>query len=95
MIYLDSAHEIDETYIELCLYWRQLRPGGILMGDDYGWPAVRTDVDRFVADFGPNGKNELAVSVDETSGVETPLHMFGVYFNWFVRKPLDWKPSTA
>eukprot|EP00397_Hematodinium_sp_SG-2012_P048253 GEMP01055210.1.p1 GENE.GEMP01055210.1~~GEMP01055210.1.p1 ORF type:complete len:265 (+),score=48.67 GEMP01055210.1:598-1392(+) len=50
LIYLDSAHEEDETYVELCLYWDILAPGGILMGDDYGWLAVKNDVDRFVAD---------------------------------------------
>merc|ERR550537_466050 len=69
LIYLDSAHEIDETYYELCLYYNLLEPGGILMGDDYGWMAVRMDVDRFVKDKG------------------LQLNMFGVYYNWFVRKP--------
>merc|ERR1719162_382559 len=52
LIYLDSAHELDETYYELCLYWHLLEPGGILMGDDYGWQAVRLDVDRFIKDKG-------------------------------------------
>eukprot|EP00928_Gymnodinium_smaydae_P000047 TRINITY_DN1001_c1_g4_i1.p1 TRINITY_DN1001_c1_g4~~TRINITY_DN1001_c1_g4_i1.p1 ORF type:complete len:371 (+),score=74.91 TRINITY_DN1001_c1_g4_i1:119-1231(+) len=51
LIYLDSAHEIDETYYEVALYYNLLEPGGILMGDDYGWQAVRLDVDRFVADL--------------------------------------------
>jgi cephalosporin hydroxylase len=69
LVYLDSAHEIDETYYELCLYWNILEPGGILMGDDYGWMAVRVDVDRFVKDKG------------------LTLNMFGVYYNWFLRKP--------
>jgi len=50
LIYLDSAHEEDETYMELCLYWELLAKGGILMGDDYGWAGVKHDVDRFVAD---------------------------------------------
>lgn len=75
IIYLDSAHEIDETYYELCLYWHLLKPGGILMGDDYGWLAVRTDVDRFVKDK------------------KLKLNMFGVYYNWWIKKPDDWKPE--
>lgn len=77
IIYLDSAHEIDETYYELCLYWHLLQPGGILMGDDYGWLAVRLDVDRFVKD-----KN-------------LKLNMFGVYYNWYIKKPADWKPEPS
>eukprot|EP00401_Gymnodinium_catenatum_P077468 CAMPEP_0117482412 /NCGR_PEP_ID=MMETSP0784-20121206/13404_1 /TAXON_ID=39447 /ORGANISM="" /LENGTH=335 /DNA_ID=CAMNT_0005276903 /DNA_START=138 /DNA_END=1145 /DNA_ORIENTATION=+ len=69
LIYLDSAHEIDETYYELCLFYDLLELGGILMGDDYGWRSVKLDVDRFVRDKG------------------LQLNMFGVYYNWFVKKP--------
>uniref|UniRef100_A0A7S4FKM9 Class I SAM-dependent methyltransferase n=1 Tax=Eutreptiella gymnastica TaxID=73025 RepID=A0A7S4FKM9_9EUGL len=50
-IYLDSAHEIDETFSELVLYWDRLQPGGMLMGDDYVWRAVRHDVKKFVTLF--------------------------------------------
>lgn len=28
---------------ELSLYFKLLKPGGILFGDDYGWPAVKED----------------------------------------------------
>mmetsp|Transcript_59680 Transcript_59680/g.129253 ORF Transcript_59680/g.129253 Transcript_59680/m.129253 type:complete len:309 (+) Transcript_59680:91-1017(+) len=69
LIYLDSAHEIDETYYELCLYYHILEPGGMLMGDDYGWTAVQMDVNRFVKDKG------------------LKLNFFGVFTNWWVRKP--------
>ncbi|CAK9026775.1 Hypothetical protein SCF082_LOCUS17652 [Durusdinium trenchii] len=48
LIFLDSAHELDETFLELSLYFKLLKPGGILFGDDYGWPAVKEDVERFV-----------------------------------------------
>ena len=48
LVFLDSAHEPDETYIELCLYWNLLPSGGILMGDDLFWDAVREDVLRFI-----------------------------------------------
>ena len=50
-IYLDSAHEPDETYIELSLCWQLLSKSsdGILFGDDWGWQAVRNDVTKFAA----------------------------------------------
>eukprot|EP00933_Yihiella_yeosuensis_P084615 TRINITY_DN99198_c0_g1_i1.p1 TRINITY_DN99198_c0_g1~~TRINITY_DN99198_c0_g1_i1.p1 ORF type:complete len:310 (+),score=37.45 TRINITY_DN99198_c0_g1_i1:76-930(+) len=48
IIFLDSAHEEDETFLELGLYYKILKPGGILFGDDYGWEAVKNDVHRFV-----------------------------------------------
>lgn len=47
VVYLDSAHLQDETYVELELYWTLLQPGGILVGDDWLWQSVRCDVLRF------------------------------------------------
>jgi hypothetical protein len=47
-VYLDSAHECGETFLELSLYHDLLRPGGVLFGDDYaGFPAVKHDLDLF------------------------------------------------
>lgn len=46
-IYLDSAHEPDETLLELRLCWGLLEDGGVLLGDDWGWDAVRNDVLKF------------------------------------------------
>ena len=46
-IYLDSAHEKDETFIELSLCWNCLINNGILFGDDWSWDAVRDDVIKF------------------------------------------------
>jgi predicted O-methyltransferase YrrM len=47
VIYLDSAHEADETYLELVNAWRILPSGGIMFGDDWSWDAVRNDVIKF------------------------------------------------
>jgi hypothetical protein len=48
LIYVDSAHEAGETLVELIMYYQLLRPGGLLMGDDYNmFPAVKRDVDTF------------------------------------------------
>ncbi|WP_188149948.1 class I SAM-dependent methyltransferase [Teredinibacter waterburyi] len=48
VVYLDSAHEAGETFMELALYWDLLRDGGVLIGDDYTvFPAVKNDVDTF------------------------------------------------
>jgi predicted O-methyltransferase YrrM len=49
VIYLDSAHEANETLLELHAAWDLLTPDGILFGDDWSWEAVRTDVLRFAA----------------------------------------------
>lgn len=48
MVYLDSAHEAGETFMELNLYYDLLRDGGVIFGDDYKiFPAVKKDVDLF------------------------------------------------
>ncbi len=46
-IYLDSAHEKDETFIELSLCWNCLINSSILFGDDWDWVAVSDDVIKF------------------------------------------------
>ena len=53
VVYVDAAHELDETGLELSLYYSILREGGLLMGDDYdSFPAVKHDVDKFAQDNG-------------------------------------------
>ena len=47
LIFLDSAHEEDETFLELNLYWDVLKKGGVLFGDDWPWPGVQNDVKKF------------------------------------------------
>jgi tetratricopeptide (TPR) repeat protein/predicted O-methyltransferase YrrM len=56
VIYLDGAHEPDETYLELRSCWDLLQPGGVLLGDDWDREAVRADVLRFIATIGLNGE---------------------------------------
>jgi len=56
-IYLDSAHEKDETYIELSLCWNCLISNGILFGDDWSWEAVREDVIKFSNTIQTNYEN--------------------------------------
>lgn len=47
IIYLDSAHEKDETFIEISFFYNLLADGGILFGDDFLWYSVSADVKRF------------------------------------------------
>ena len=47
VLFLDSAHEADETRLELEQAFKLLAPGGLLFGDDWSWEAVRNDVTGF------------------------------------------------
>jgi hypothetical protein len=54
-VYLDSAHEAGETFMELMLYHDILKNNGVLVGDDYNtFPAVKYDVDLFCNYFNYN-----------------------------------------
>lgn len=65
VVYLDSAHVLGETFFELNLYWNILKPGGVLLGDDYhGFPAVKRDVDLFLQFKGLDLKNDLIFTGD-------------------------------
>merc|ERR1712146_326847 len=47
VVYLDSAHEMGETLIELHLFYQLLRPGGMMLGDDCDWVAVASSLRLF------------------------------------------------
>jgi len=50
-IYIDGGHEEEEVKADVELYYDLLRPGGVLLGDDYHsrWPGVVRAVDDFAA----------------------------------------------
>ncbi len=52
LIYIDAGHEHDEVYTDLSLYYNLLRPGGVMVCDDYnsGWPGVVSAINQFVAE---------------------------------------------
>ena len=52
LIYIDAGHEHDEVYTDLSLYYNLLRPGGVMVCDDYssGWPGVVSAINEFVAE---------------------------------------------
>jgi hypothetical protein len=47
LIYIDASHEEDDVYQDLVAWWEQVRPAGILFGDDWSWDGVRLAVQRF------------------------------------------------
>jgi len=65
-IYLDSAHEPDETLLELKTCWDILENGGVLFGDDWNWESVRNDVLRFSNLIGENCNISILNQVNQT-----------------------------
>ena len=52
LIYIDGSHEEDDVYADLVSYWDLVQPGGILVGDDWGWDGVRLAATRFAKEHG-------------------------------------------
>lgn len=53
-IYIDAAHEQGAVYKDIETYWKFVRPGGVLFGDDFSpsWPGVKHDVAKFAKNVG-------------------------------------------
>jgi hypothetical protein len=40
LVYIDGSHEYPDAYLDMEEYWKLVRPGGVMFGDDYGFPGV-------------------------------------------------------
>jgi len=52
LIHIDAAHEYEAVLRDARLYWSLLAPGGVLIGDDYGWGKVGEAAEAFAAEVG-------------------------------------------
>lgn len=52
LVYVDGSHEINDVYADLCAYWPLVRSGGVMFGDDLGFPGVCLDANRFAIERG-------------------------------------------
>ena len=52
IIYVDAAHDEASVYTDLTLYYPLLKEGGVMCGDDWGWPTVQKAVVRFANERG-------------------------------------------
>lgn len=61
LVYIDGSHEENDVYADLVYYWMVTRSGGVMFGDDLGWPGVRAAVAEFAA------QHKLQVEVVENN----------------------------
>ncbi len=53
LIYVDGSHEFPDALIDMDNYWNLcLRPGGVMFGDDMGFPGVSQSVAKFATHTG-------------------------------------------
>ncbi len=53
-IYLDASHKYEDVCDDISNWYKKLKPGGILSGDDWMWPSVRTAVEKMAKDLNQN-----------------------------------------
>ena len=46
-IFIDGDHRYEEVLADLRAWWPRLKPGGLLVGDDFSWPGVSKAVAKF------------------------------------------------
>ena len=85
LIHIDAAHDYDSVRADLKAWWPLVRPGGVLVGDDYhaeiAWPGVKRAFDEFVSDYGLEsqfehefGKCRIRRSLEVDNALSTPLN---------------------
>jgi predicted O-methyltransferase YrrM len=50
VIYIDGDHEYESVILDLRAWLPLLAPGGVLIGDDFGWPGVRRAAEEVVSE---------------------------------------------
>ena len=94
VIHLDAGHEYDAVTSDIQRFWPLLRPGGILLGDDYSrnWPGVVHAANEFAQREGV----VLHHSNPASNWAAAPEKLETGLFKWWVRKPiLDTTPSVS
>ena len=47
LIYIDASHESPDVFYDIKNYWDLLDSGGTMFGDDYSYPKISSDLNRF------------------------------------------------
>jgi predicted O-methyltransferase YrrM len=50
--FVDGSHRYHEVFVDLYFLRKVVRPGGVVILDDYGWPSVRTAVAYYETNLG-------------------------------------------
>jgi predicted O-methyltransferase YrrM len=45
-VYLDGGHRAVDVYADACIAWPMVRPGGVMLFDDYTWIDLPDEMDR-------------------------------------------------
>jgi predicted O-methyltransferase YrrM len=46
-VFVDGDHRTDAVLTDIGVWWRKVRPGGMVLGHDWNWPSVRRAVQHY------------------------------------------------
>jgi SAM-dependent methyltransferase len=52
MVFVDANHKLEHALEDIKIWFSKLRPGGLLVGDDYNWPEVEQAAKSFSKEKG-------------------------------------------
>jgi predicted O-methyltransferase YrrM len=52
MVFVDANHKFEHAVEDIRIWYSKLRPGGLLVGDDYTWPEVEQAAKLFSEEKG-------------------------------------------
>lgn len=65
LVFIDAGHSYKSVMRDIAFWWKKVKPGGILAGDDYNWKDVQDAVNDFAKiigkDFIPRNRNTWIV----------------------------------
>jgi len=67
-VFIDGNHQTDAVLEDIAAWFPKIRPGGILIGDDYQWPTVSAAWDEA---FSGSTRREMQFIENEGSGYRT------------------------
>ncbi|HEY3233920.1 MAG TPA: class I SAM-dependent methyltransferase [Polyangiaceae bacterium] len=74
--FIDGSHRFHEVFVDLYFLRKIVRPGGLVVVDDYDWPSVQTAVRYFEINMGWRSLDDTfaagstaAGSIDETKSI--------------------------
>ena len=70
VVFIDGSHETHDVYMDLYYYYQLVKPGGLIVGDDWAWATVRAGVRQFI----------------ETNEITSSLNILQNQIHWTITK---------
>lgn len=94
LVLIDGSHVYEDVLADILAWSLKVKPGGVLAGDDYGWPGVKRACDEifgFDVGDGPPGKTvpKACWRVRRAKGPDVSTREIEIYGTTFYAEPYN------